>query len=209
VGAGQRFTDVSLSDVRGTLLTVQRTASRTAAPRSSHRQEGIVPTLTLLWRGARLADIDIEPMLQRAAAFIRKWDGHCTEARLDAVGLHWPAGRCHAVADCHHTGHDTRILVRHSGITGHFAARKPTPKLSVQRTACDDKRLAVSGWRSERAVGRGMRVACERGAGQVARAPGSQATAWHASADASGRWWCPRAQARFAVAPQDCRAQRC
>ena len=42
-----------------------------------------------------------------------------------------------------------------------------------------------------------------------ARAPGWAAKAWHATADASGWWWCPRAQAQFAVAPHDCRAERC
>jgi len=42
-----------------------------------------------------------------------------------------------------------------------------------------------------------------------ARAPGWQAQAGHTTPDASGRWWCPRAQAPFAVAPQICRALRC
>jgi len=42
-----------------------------------------------------------------------------------------------------------------------------------------------------------------------ARAPGWHAKAWYATPDASGRWWCPRAQARFAAAPHGCRAERC
>ena len=83
-----------------------------------------------------------------------------------------------------------------------ITAGKPTPKASAQRAACHD-RLWTADCRCS------QRAARKHEAMQLTHARGRHANAWHATPDASGRWWCPRAQARFAVAPDDCRARRC
>ena len=49
--------------------------------------------------------------------------------------------------------------------------------------------------------------ACARAPSHLPRARGRWTKTWRDSGGAAGRWWCPRAQAPFAVAPQACRAR--